>query len=81
MASSNPRPFSPHLSIWRWGPHMLVSILHRVTGVGLTILGLAALTWWLAAAAEGGAGYERFLGLATSPLGLLILVGLTWAFY
>ena len=30
------RPLSPHLTIWRWGPHMAVSILNRVTGVGLT---------------------------------------------
>ena len=31
----NQRPLSPHLQIWRWGPHMLVSILHRATGDGL----------------------------------------------
>ena len=81
MAITNERPLSPHLSIWRWGPHMLVSMLHRVTGSGLTILGLAVLTWWLAAAAEGGESYETFLGFVTAPFGLLILVGLTWAFY
>ena len=28
----NQRPLSPHLQVWRWGPHMLVSILHRATG-------------------------------------------------
>ena len=33
------RPMSPHLTIWKWGPHMLVSILHRVTGTGLAIVG------------------------------------------
>jgi succinate dehydrogenase / fumarate reductase cytochrome b subunit len=81
MASTNPRPLSPHLSIWRWGPHMLVSILHRATGIALTVAGLAVLTWWLAAAAEGGESYESFIGYATSPFGLLVLVGLTWAFY
>ena len=81
MASSSPRPLSPHLGIWRWGPHMLVSILHRVTGVGLTIAGLAVLAWWLAAAAEGAEAYETFLGFATAPFGILVLVGLTWAFF
>ncbi len=30
---------SPHLTIWKWGPHMLVSILHRATGVALAIGG------------------------------------------
>ena len=50
------RPLSPHLSIWRWGPHMAVSILHRVTGAGLAMVGLALLVWWLVAAASGGRG-------------------------
>ncbi len=81
MASNHPRPLSPHLTIWRWGPHMAVSILHRITGVGLTIVGLAALAWWLAAIAEGAEALERFTGLAGSPLGLVIFVGLTWAFF
>ena len=81
MASSNPRPLSPHLGIWRWGPHMLVSILHRVTGVGLTVVGLAVLTWWLAAVAEGDERFEVFSGFARAPFGIIILVGLTWAFY
>ncbi|WP_438821293.1 succinate dehydrogenase, cytochrome b556 subunit, partial [Bacillus thuringiensis] len=33
MAATRPRPLSPHLTIRRWGPHMVVSILHRATGV------------------------------------------------
>ena len=32
MARNAARPLSPHLTIWKWGPHMLVSILHRATG-------------------------------------------------
>ena len=80
--SRNPdRPLSPHLSIWRWGPGMLVSILHRITGAGLSVLGLALLTWWLCAIATGPAAYETFAGHATSWYGLVVLVGLTWAFW
>ena len=75
------RPLSPHLTIWRWGPHMLVSILHRITGTGLAIVGLALLTWWLAAIAEGDEAYARFTSVATHPLGLVVLIGLTWAFF
>ena len=81
MASSNPRPLSPHLTIWKWGPHMLVSILHRVTGAGLTVVGLAVLAWWLHAVSSGAEAYAAFVAKARSPLGLLILVGLTWAFF
>ena len=35
------RPLSPHLSIWKWGPAMLVSILHRVSGDGMALVGLS----------------------------------------
>jgi succinate dehydrogenase / fumarate reductase cytochrome b subunit len=47
------RPMSPHLTVWKWGPHMLVSILHRVTGAGLAVVGCAILAWWLVALASG----------------------------
>ncbi len=56
------RPLSPHLTIWRWGPHMLVSILHRITGSGLAVVGSAILVWWLAAAASGADAYATFTG-------------------
>ena len=81
MTPTHPRPLSPHLTIWKWGPGMLVSILHRVTGGALTVAGLALLTAWLLAVANGAEAYAKFAGLAASPLGLVVLVGLTWAFY
>ncbi|QIL01797.1 succinate dehydrogenase, cytochrome b556 subunit [Sphingomonas sinipercae] len=81
MPAVRERPLSPHLTIWRWGPHMLVSILHRVTGGALTIAGLAALTWWLLSAAKGGTAYEDFSKAASHWAGLVVLIGLTWAFF
>jgi succinate dehydrogenase / fumarate reductase cytochrome b subunit len=60
---------------------MLVSILHRATGTALTVAGLALLTWWLLAIANGAVAYEQFVGAATHPLGMIVLVGLTWAFW
>ena len=75
------RPLSPHLSIYKWGPHMLVSILHRVTGAGLATVGAAAFVWWLVAAASGPEAYAAFTGWATSWIGIVIAVGLTWAFF
>ena len=80
--SRNPdRPLSPHLSIWRWGPGMLVSILHRITGSGLAVLGLAVLTWWLWAVAAGPEAYQGFTAHASRWYGIVVLVGLTWAFW
>ncbi len=75
------RPLSPHLTVWRWGPHMLVSILHRITGVGLATIGAAAFVWWLMAAASGADAYKTFTGWATSWYGIVVAVGLTWAFF
>ena len=81
MTAPPSRPLSPHLTIWKWGPHMLVSILHRATGTALTVAGLALLTWWLLAIASGAEANEQFVGAATRPLGMIVLVGLTWAFW
>ncbi|MGV3512341.1 MAG: succinate dehydrogenase, cytochrome b556 subunit [Novosphingobium sp.] len=86
------RPISPHLQIWRWGPAMLVSILHRITGNGLAFAGLGLLLWWIGALASGAGAYQTFLdyvwlgtggGLqtVTAILGKIVLVGLTWAFF
>ena len=75
------RPLSPHLSIWRWGPHMLVSILHRVAGDGMAFIALPVLLWWLGALASGPEAYESFAGLMTSPIGYVVLVGISWAFF
>ena len=60
---------------------MLVSILHRVTGSALSVAGLAILTWWLWAVADSGQSYDKFVEYALSPLGIAVLVGLTWAFW
>jgi succinate dehydrogenase / fumarate reductase cytochrome b subunit len=80
--SRNPgRPLSPHLTIWKWGPAMAVSILHRATGVGLAIAGGLGFVWWLVAAATGVDAYATFLAVATSWFGYLVLIGLTWAFF
>jgi succinate dehydrogenase / fumarate reductase cytochrome b subunit len=80
--SRNPgRPLSPHLTIWKWGPHMLVSILHRATGTALAIGGGIGFVWWLVAAAMGPDAYATFYKVATSWFGYLVGVGLTWSFF
>jgi len=81
MQPNQSRPIAPHLTVWKWGPHMLVSILSRITGAGLATVGAAAFVWWLAAAADGPDSYESFTRCATHPVGIAIAVGLTWAFF
>ena len=60
---------------------MAVSIIHRVTGSALSIAGLAVLTWWLLAVAKGADAYGQFTSVAVHPVGIIVLVGLTWAFF
>lgn len=81
------RPLSPHLTIWKWGPHMLVSILHRATGDGMATIGTLLVVWWLAALAGGPASYDAFLDVFTyasgklNALGYVFGIGLTFAFF
>ncbi|GLV20293.1 succinate dehydrogenase, cytochrome b556 subunit [Sphingobium sp. TomMM35A] len=81
MARTTSRPLSPHLTIWKWGPHMAISILHRVTGNGLATVGVMGVVWWLMAAAIGPEAYASFINCATSPLGYLVMVGISWFFF
>ena len=80
--SRNPgRPLSPHLTIWRWGPAMAVSILHRVCGAGMAVVAGLAFIWWLTAAAMGPDAYATFLTVASHPIAYIVWIGLTWAFF
>lgn len=78
MAVAGKRPISPHLQVYKWGPHMLVSILHRLTGDGLGIGGALIFLGWLGSAAAGAEAYARFVDLATSIPGRIVLILLTW---
>src|SRR3954454_21204167 len=72
------RPLSPHLQVYRWPVTMLMSILHRVTGMAL-YAGTVLLAAWLLSAASGPAWFARALWLICTPIGLLILFGYTLA--
>jgi succinate dehydrogenase / fumarate reductase cytochrome b subunit len=75
------RPLSPHLTIWKWGPHMAVSIIGRVTGGALATVGALAFVWWLVAAAGSPEAWASFTKWATSWIGIVVGVGLSWAFF
>ncbi len=72
------RPLSPHLQIYRWPITMTMSIVHRVTGVGL-YFGTVLLVWWLAAAAAGPRAFDFANAVLGSWFGLIVLFGYTWA--
>jgi len=53
---------------------MVLSILHRATGVALAV-GAFGLAWWLVAVAAGGESYATLAGLIASPLGQFVVAG------
>ena len=76
--SSDARPLSPHIQIYRWTLTMMLSILHRATGVAL-YAGTALLAWWLLAAATGPEAYAQVQAVSSAWYGRLVLFGYTWA--
>ncbi len=72
------RPLSPHLFIYKPMLTMMMSIVHRITGVGL-YFGTLLLAWWLIAAASGPNAYAGIGSFMSSFVGPLILFGYTWA--
>lgn len=78
--STSGRPLSPHLSIYRWPITMVLSIMHRVSGVALSV-GLLVFTAWLMAAASGAASYADFTAIMGSVIGRIALAGWSLAFF
>jgi succinate dehydrogenase / fumarate reductase cytochrome b subunit len=60
---------------------MVASIIHRASGVALSFAGLGILTWWLFALANGPDAYASFTKAATHPVGIVVLIGITWSFF
>jgi succinate dehydrogenase / fumarate reductase cytochrome b subunit len=74
------RPLSPHLTIYRWPITMILSILHRMTGVALSA-GLIIFTIWLIALASGNDAYSQLFALLDSIPGRLLLAAFSFAFF
>lgn len=74
------RPLSPHLGVYRWQVQMVTSILHRATGVALTV-GLLVIAWGLLALASGADAWAAFTACAGSVIGIILMVGWSWAFF
>jgi succinate dehydrogenase / fumarate reductase cytochrome b subunit len=78
--SRSARPLSPHLQIYKWQYTMALSILHRITGVALS-LGLLLFVYWLLAIAGGAQSYDRALSVFAHPLTRVALIGISFAFF
>jgi succinate dehydrogenase / fumarate reductase cytochrome b subunit len=72
------RPLSPHLQIYRPMLTMMMSIVHRITGLGL-YFGIVLLVWWLTAASISDGYFDLVQGFFGHWFGRLLLFGFTWA--
>jgi succinate dehydrogenase / fumarate reductase, cytochrome b subunit len=79
--AGHPRPLSPHLQIYRQPLTAgIVSILHRITGIGLSV-GLLYLVCWLVVAASGLEAFDQLQSFNGSIVGKLLLLGWSVAFF
>ncbi len=78
--SAKPRPLSPHLSVYKFRITSTLSILHRMTGVVMSI-GAIAFVWWLFAVASGPEAYATFTSVAGSIVGKIAIAGWLFTFF
>ncbi len=74
------RPLSPHLQVYRPQITSVLSIMHRFTGIALSV-GMLLLVAWLVAAAKSPAAYDAVAGFIGSWIGLVLLFGWTAALW
>jgi succinate dehydrogenase / fumarate reductase, cytochrome b subunit len=75
------RPLSPFLTSYQQPFNAVLSILHRITGAGLTVGGIL-MVWWFLGTAAGPDAFRTVDDLLTSWVGgLILLVSLAMLWY
>jgi succinate dehydrogenase / fumarate reductase cytochrome b subunit len=72
------RPLSPHLQIYRPMLTMMMSIAHRISGVGNAV-GFLLLALWLVAISLGPEAYAQVSEFFASVVGRLLLFLFSWS--
>lgn len=80
MNPNSKLPLSPHLQIYRLPLTAVLSIVHRATGVVLS-LGAVLLVWILALAANSAEAYSQLIPHLASWYGQIFLLGLVFSLY
>jgi len=74
------RPLSPHIGIYSWQISNSLSILHRLTGLALSV-GALVLLAWVVSAALGPDAYAGVTRVLAGPLGLLVMFGVSASYF
>ena len=77
---NRPRPLSPNIQNYRPQLTSVLSIVHRVTGVLLSVSAVM-LVVWLIAAATGSQAYAAVQHVIASRIGQIVLFGASFAFF
>ncbi|MCG8383850.1 MAG: succinate dehydrogenase, cytochrome b556 subunit [Gammaproteobacteria bacterium] len=80
MSTHKNQPISPHLQVYKLPLTAIMSISHRITGVGLSV-GTVLLVLTLVAVASGEEAYTAFHGHLSAWYGQIILFLFTFALY
>ena len=79
---TNKRPLSPHLTIHKWILSQIMSILHRVTAIGISF-GILFVSLWLLSLSLGSAYYLAFQLVFFNYFGkiIIIVISLCYTFH
>lgn len=80
LEKNSVRPLSPHLQVYKPQITSVLSITHRLTGIGLSV-GVFFLLYWLASIASGSEAYHQAVAFFKSCWGQIGLGLCLWGFY
>jgi succinate dehydrogenase / fumarate reductase cytochrome b subunit len=75
-----PRPVYLNLIAIRQPLPAIVSILHRITGALLFVVGIPLLLWLVQRSLASPEAFDAAMRALASPLGKLVLLGLVWGY-
>ena len=75
-----PRPVYLNLLAIRQPLPAIVSILHRITGALLFVVGIPLLLWFIQRSLASPEAFDAAMLPLTSPFGKLVLLGLVWGY-
>jgi succinate dehydrogenase / fumarate reductase cytochrome b subunit len=75
-----PRPVYLNLLAIRQPLPAIVSILHRITGALLFVVGIPALLWFVQRSLASPDAFTAAMRPLASPVGKLVLLGLVWGY-
>ena len=77
---NRPRPLSPHLQVYKPQLTSILSILHRGTGIVLSI-GSIFLVSWILVLTLGESAYQIYSKLVNNWFGKLVIFGFTFGLF